>query len=57
MSRAGLENALAELRGIEHDAVEMLPQSDGGDTGALCRQGIEAIEMLLGAGYPRERGQ
>jgi hypothetical protein len=54
MSRATLENALGELRQIEREAVKMLPESDGGETGHLCRQGIEALEMLLEAGYPKE---
>jgi hypothetical protein len=54
MSRRDLENALDELRRIEREAIELLPQSDGGDTGALARQGVEAIEILLAAGYPKE---
>jgi hypothetical protein len=52
MNRPELENALAELRAIEHEAVAMIPDNDGGDTAALCRQGIEAIEFLLGKSNP-----
>ena len=42
-----LEAVLAWLKSIEAEMGQLHPDSDGGDTGALCREAIETLELLI----------
>jgi hypothetical protein len=46
-----IEIVLAWLRDLDRYMRELMPQSDGGDTSVVCRQAIDALEILRSAGW------
>jgi hypothetical protein len=46
-----IETVLAWLYELESSMRELMPLSDGGDTGMLCRQAIDALEVLKATGW------